>query len=233
MRKYIALLFIFIFFLLLVLAFKIPLGLSMQENITDNNIISDQYIESKYFNDIDSLDISEMNKNKESPKEVIVSNYDIKLKELRNTDNLNVEENNKNDSENIIKEIANEKILLKEAEKNNITLSEIEKNNIKNIVDSSPIDRKGLEKINKNEITESEFRNIVYRELENMQIRLKLKEKLVEEIYSNAISFDNEEFKNKVNDFNKKNEKYNKDEILGLLNEYISLLEKEYTIIRE
>ena len=88
-------------------------------------------------------------------------------------------------------------------------------------------------------MTEEEFRNYLYNKLIDMQLRVNLKKELLEEINTNNIKINNQEFKQKVKNFNeyKNSENVNIDETIqnaeNLLNEYITILEKQYTKVQK
>ena len=84
-------------------------------------------------------------------------------------------------------------------------------------------------------LTEEEFRNNLYEKLINMQLRVKLKEQLLDEIFNNDIKVDNNEFKVQVKSFNddKNSNNYSAEELFTkteeLLDKYISILKSNYS----
>lgn len=165
---------------------------------------------------------------------IIISQKEKELEKIREENSSTRNEKEKLNDDEIIKNITKDKVLLKEAQKEKISLSQEDIEQIKTLTNNS-ISEEGKEKIKKLDMTEDEFREYLYNELVNMELRIKIQEKLIKEINSNNITLDNKEFKEKVAKYNddKKNNIYDLEMGLNLLNEYIKLLEDNYNIIEQ
>lgn len=143
--------------------------------------------------------------------------------------------NNENKNDNIVNKIFEEKVLVNESKKRNISIEEEQKENLKKISFNNPISEENQQKIRDMNLTEEEFRNNLYEKLINMQLRVKLKEQLLEEIFNNDIKVDNNEFKVQVKSFNddKNSNNYSAEELFTkteeLLDKYISILKSNYS----
>lgn len=172
-------------------------------------------------------------------KTIIISEQDIKSEKIKIEliNDSNIDSGDKlNENDNMIKEIADKKILKKEAEKRKILLSTEEEENIKLISEKNPLSEHSKNKMEDLKISEEEFRNQLYKELIDMKIRVKLKENLIKEINNNQVTIKNQEFEEKVSEYLKhkeNNEDNTEMECLNLLNEYIELLENTYIVKEE
>ena len=168
--------------------------------------------------------------------EIHIANEEIELEivrsEIINEDSTNETSVNK---ENISNQIFEEKVLAKECEKRSITVDKEQQQTLRKVAFSNSISDKNMEKVNSMNMTEEEFRNYLYNKLMDMQLRVKLKKELLEEINTNNIKINNQEFKERVEAFNeyKNSKSFNLDEAIPkaeeLLNEYITILENQYT----
>lgn len=172
--------------------------------------------------------------------EIDVSNKEIKLEVMknRNTNKINIDDTSVSEEE-ISNKIFEEKVLLKECEKRNIDIEDETKQELKKVTFNNPISDENMKVISNMNMTEEEFRNYLYNKLIDMQLRVNLKKELLEEINTNNIKINNQEFKQKVKNFNeyKNSENVNIDETIqnaeNLLNEYITILEKQYTKVQK
>lgn len=163
---------------------------------------------------------------------------EIELERLREdiiiNDSSNIT-NNENTNDNIVNKIFEEKVLVRESEKRNITIEEEQKENLKKISFNNPISEENQQKIRDMNLTEEDFRKNLYEKLMNMQLRVKLKEQLLEEIFNNNIKIDNNEFKVQVKSFNdyRNSNNYSAEELVTkteeLLDKYISILKSNYS----
>ena len=143
--------------------------------------------------------------------------------------------NNENKNDNIVNKIFEEKVLVNESKKRNISIEEEQKENLKKISFNNPISEENQQKIRDMNLTEEEFRNNLYEKLINMQLRVNIKEQLLDEIFNNDIKVDNNEFKVQVKSFNddKNSNNYSAEELFTkteeLLDKYISILKSNYS----
>lgn len=167
----------------------------------------------------------------EEDRIITVDSKEIKMNKLQMQMD---EEKNKVilDDNSIIKEIGNNKILDKEVEKRNITLSKNEQAEVKALVEKASISKESEEKIVELGFNEDEFRDYMQEEVLKMQLRVKLKLELINEINSNSIQVENLKFKEEVEEYNKNNnENESITECLKLVDEYIKILQESYVII--
>lgn len=167
----------------------------------------------------------------EEDRIITVDSKEIKMNKLQMQID---EEKNKVilDNNSIIKEIGNNKILDKEVEKRNITLSKNEQAEVKALVEKASISKESEEKIVELGFNEDEFRDYMQEEVLKMQLRVKLKLELINEINSNSIQVENLKFKEEVEEYNKNNnENESITECLKLVDEYIKILQESYVII--
>lgn len=167
----------------------------------------------------------------EEDRIITVDSKEIKMNKLQMQID---EEKNKVilDDNSIIKEIGNNKILDKEVEKRNITLSKNEQAEVKALVEKASISKESEEKIVELGFNEDEFRDYMQEEVLKMQLRVKLKLELINEINSNSIQVENLKFKEEVEEYNKNNnENESITECLKLVDEYIKILQESYVII--
>lgn len=167
----------------------------------------------------------------EEDRIITVDSKEIKMNKLQMQID---EEKNKVilDDNSIIKEIGNNKILDKEVEKRNITLSKNEQAEVKALVEKASISKESEEKIVELGFNEDEFRAYMQEEVLKMQLRVKLKLELINEINSNSIQVENLKFKEEVEEYNKNNnENESITECLKLVDEYIKILQESYLII--
>jgi len=129
----------------------------------------------------------------EEDRIITVDSKEIKMNKLQMQMD---EEKNKVilDDNSIIKEIGNNKILDKEVEKRNITLSKNEQAEVKALVEKASISKESEEKIVELGFNEDEFRDYMQEEVLKMQLRVKLKLELINEINSNSIQVENLKF---------------------------------------
>ena len=168
----------------------------------------------------------------ENEKDFDESNYSNE----KDFDESNYSEVNKKLEEKVQAKLLQEKVLNKESEKRKITITNEQEDVLKKAVFKNEISEESKSKIAQMNMNEDEFKEYVYNKMIQMQKRVELKRKLLEEITSNAITIDNEDFKNEVDEFNNsKNIEENADEVIlrteELLNKYIHLLESNYTVI--
>ena len=131
--------------------------------------------------------------------EIDVSNKEIKLEVMknRNTNKINIDDTSVSEEE-ISNKIFEEKVLLKECEKRNIDIEDETKQELKKVTFNNPISDENMKVISNMNMTEEEFRNYLYNKLIDMQLRVNLKKELLEEINTNNIKINNQEFKQKV-----------------------------------
>lgn len=169
--------------------------------------------------------------NKESRGEIIT----ISEKE-KNLEKVQIDTKNKSEeevSQEILNNIVTEKVLVEESKNRGSELTAEEVEQARKMAYDNEIKEENLSKIADMGMTETEFREFFYEEMKKTQIVNKFKRELMSEISKNEVRIDNEEFKNKVNEYHEqiKNENYDLELFSKLVDEYVELLKKDYTIV--
>lgn len=169
-----------------------------------------------------------------------ISQNEIKVEKLRKQIIENISSDSVNINEDtILDELFEEKVLSKESEKRNITIEKEQQEILKKVSYNNPISEENKQKISDMNMTEDEFRNYLYKQLINMQLRVNLKKQLLEEINNNNIKIDNIDFKAEVEALNnyKNSNTFNAEELFSktqeLLDEYISIIKNGYSKIEK
>lgn len=169
------------------------------------------------------------NKDKNHKTEIVITNEQINYQKIISKDD-DISE------KEIINQLFKEEVLKKECEKRKIELDEETISKTKEKAQGE-LSEQTLKEIASSGMTEKEFRDVLFDRLVSMQKEFILKDQLTEEIANNDVKVKDKDFKKKVDDFNKiksvENASDFEDLVLksyDLFEEYIEILEKDYTI---
>lgn len=169
------------------------------------------------------------NKDKNDKTEIIITNEQINYQKIISKDD-DISE------KEIINQLFKEEVLKKECEKRKIELDEETISRTKEKAQGE-LSEQTLKEFASIGMTEKEFRDVLFDRLVSMQKEFILKDQLTEEIANNDVKVKDKDFKKKVDDFNKiksvENASDFEDLVLksyDLFEEYIEILEKDYTI---
>lgn len=143
---------------------------------------------------------------------------------------------NEESIENAKEELIEKKIISKECDKRNIQLDATQEEEFRNKAFVEELSEEDKEYAERTGMTEEEIRQAIYDLSVEMQKEVKLYDALLKEIYNNEVTIDNQEFKNKVNEYNENRNSenvdfdYNFNELQKLTDEYFNLIKEQYII---
>lgn len=144
-----------------------------------------------------------------------------------------------NDINEIKENIFERKIVEEECNKRNISLDAKQEEEFRDKAFKEELSNEDKEYAKKVQMNEEEMRQAIYDLLIEIQLKAELQDVLLQEINENKVTINNDEFKNKVNNYYENNNLYNNPlnynvkELIQLADEYFDLIKEQYVQVEE
>lgn len=144
-----------------------------------------------------------------------------------------------NDINEVRKSIFERKIVEEECKKRNINLDAKQGEAFRNKAFKEELSNEDKEYAKKVQLNEEEMRQAIYDLSVEIQLKAELQDVLLHEINENKVTINNDEFKNKVNNYYERHNihnnplNYSVKELIQLSEEYFELIKKQYVKVEE
>lgn len=144
-----------------------------------------------------------------------------------------------NDINEVRKSIKKKKIVEEECKKRNINLDAKQEEAFRNKAFKEELSKEDKEYAKKVQLNEEEMRQAIYDLSVEIQLKAELQDVLLHEINENKVTINNDEFKNKVNNYYERHNihnnplNYSVKELIQLSEEYFELIKKQYVKVEE
>lgn len=144
-----------------------------------------------------------------------------------------------NDINEVRKSIFEKKIVEEECKKRNINLDTKQEEAFRNKAFKEELSNEDKEYAKKVQLNEEEMRQAIYDLSVEIQLKAELQDVLLHEINENKVTINNDEFKNKVNNYYERHNihnnhlNYSVKELIQLSEEYFELIKKQYVKVEE
>ena len=144
-----------------------------------------------------------------------------------------------NDINEVRKSIFEKKIVEEECKKRNINLDTKQEEAFRDKAFKEELSNEDKEYAKKVQLNEEEMRQAIYDLSVEIQLKAELQDVLLHEINENKVTINNDEFKNKVNNYYERHNihnnhlNYSVKELIQLSEEYFELIKKQYVKVEE
>lgn len=144
-----------------------------------------------------------------------------------------------NDINEVRKSIFEKKIVEEECKKRNINLDTKQEEAFRNKAFKEELSNEDKEYAKKVQLNEEEMRQAIYDLSVEIQLKAELQDVLLHEINEKKVTINNDEFKNKVNNYYERHNihnnhlNYSVKELIQLSEEYFELIKKQYVKVEE
>lgn len=144
-----------------------------------------------------------------------------------------------NDINEVKESIFEKKIVEEECKKRNINLDTKQEEEFRDKAFKEELSNEDKEYAKKVQLNEEEMRQAIYDLSVEIQIKAELQDVLLHEINENKVTINNDEFKNKVNNYYERHNihnnplNYSVKELIQLSEEYFELIKKQYVKVEE
>lgn len=144
-----------------------------------------------------------------------------------------------NDINEVKESIFEKKIVEEECKKRNINLDTKQEEEFRDKAFKEELSNEDKEYAKKVQLNEEEMRQAIYDLSVEIQLKAELQDVLLHEINENKVTINNDEFKNKVNNYYERHNihnnplNYSVKELIQLSEEYFELIKKQYVKVEE
>lgn len=144
-----------------------------------------------------------------------------------------------NDINEVKESIFEKKIVEEECKKRNINLDTKQEEEFRDKAFKDELSNEDKEYAKKVQLNEEEMRQAIYDLSVEIQLKAELQDVLLHEINENKVTINNDEFKNKVNNYYERHNihnnplNYSVKELIQLSEEYFELIKKQYVKVEE
>ncbi len=144
-----------------------------------------------------------------------------------------------NDINEVKESIFEKKIVEEECKKRNINLDTKQEEEFRDKAFKEELSNEDKEYAKKVQLNEEEMRQAIYDLSVEIQLKAELQDVLLHEINENKVTINNDEFKNKVNNYYERHKihnnplNYSVKELIQLSEEYFELIKKQYVKVEE
>ncbi|HJJ12898.1 MAG: hypothetical protein ACLSW4_00865 [Clostridia bacterium] len=144
-----------------------------------------------------------------------------------------------NDINKVKESIFEKKIVEEECKKRNINLDTKQEEEFRDKAFKEELSNEDKEYAKKVQLNEEEMRQAIYDLSVEIQLKAELQDVLLHEINENKVTINNDEFKNKVNNYYERHNihnnplNYSVKELIQLSEEYFELIKKQYVKVEE
>lgn len=144
-----------------------------------------------------------------------------------------------NDINEVKESIFEKKIVEEECKKRNINLDTKQEEAFRDKAFKEELSNEDKEYAKKVQLNEEEMRQAIYDLSVEIQLKAELQDVLLHEINENKVTINNDEFKNKVNNYYERHNihnnhlNYSVKELIQLSEEYFELIKKQYVKVEE
>ena len=144
-----------------------------------------------------------------------------------------------NDINEVKESIFEKKIVEQECKKRNINLDTKQEEEFRDKAFKEELSNEDKEYAKKVQLNEEEMRQAIYDLSVEIQLKAELQDVLLHEINENKVTINNDEFKNKVNNYYERHNihnnhlNYSVKELIQLSEEYFELIKKQYVKVEE
>ena len=144
-----------------------------------------------------------------------------------------------NDINKVKESIFEKKIVEEECKKTNINLDTKQEEKFRDKAFKEELSNEDKEYAKKVQLNEEEMRQAIYDLSVEIQLKAELQDVLLHEINENKVTINNDEFKNKVNNYYERHNihnnplNYSVKELIQLSEEYFELIKKQYVKVEE
>lgn len=144
-----------------------------------------------------------------------------------------------NDINEVKESIFEKKIVEEECKKRNINLDTKKEEEFRDKAFKEELSNEDKEYAKKVQLNEEEMRQAIYDLSVEIQLKAELQDVLLHEINENKVTINNDEFKNKVNNYYERHNihnnplNYSVKELIQLSEEYFELIKKQYVKVEE
>ena len=144
-----------------------------------------------------------------------------------------------NDINKVKESIFEKKIVEEECKKRNVNLDTKQEEEFRDKAFKEELSNEDKEYAKKVQLNEEEMRQAIYDLSVEIQLKAELQDVLLHEINENKVTINNDEFKNKVNNYYERHNihnnplNYSVKELIQLSEEYFELIKKQYVKVEE